>query len=424
MALEESRDAQRRANARRAASICRGAVGIRASALAAMERSVTADADDVRVGSRGGRRTAIVGRASGRGSGMGSDDHQLILLMQRPSPHFTSWIRSFPELMPSFHLHSLNKPPFSILFYVPFIKLFGNNLRAALVGGFAVGALATLSVPAVYAMVRRLTGSADAAFCSASFFALTPSLVLFMPEFDQLFPVLSCAVIAMWASALDSDHLMPAVVVGFLLAAMTLVSYNLLVLGVFLVLQTLITLRSVGRVAQFKRIVRHASTVVLTFVTVQSLLTGVFGYRPLAVFKTAVAIQAQLLRQIPRPYPQTVLFDLTDFALGSGWIAIVVLVLYLIRHRRGMHRNTNRACRSGAVPTRRRRCPRPSARRDGSRLDLSAAASDAASRSRIGPLDVRRADDGVRRPVARDLHDRQKHAVPVSPACPSELVVT
>ncbi len=170
----------------------------------------------------------------------------------------TGWIRSFPDLMPSFHFHSLNKPPFSILFYVPFIKLFGNNLRAALLGGFAVGALATLSVPAVYAMVRRLTSSADAALCSASFFALTPSLVLFMPEFDQLFPVLSCAVIAMWASALDSDHLMPAVVVGFLLAAMTLVSYNLLVLGVFLALQTLITLRSVGRVAQFNRIVRHA----------------------------------------------------------------------------------------------------------------------------------------------------------------------
>jgi hypothetical protein len=199
-----------------------------------------------------------------------------------------------------------------------------------------VGALATLSVPAVYAMVRRLTTSADAAFCSASFFALTPSLVLFMPEFDQLFPLLSCLVIAMWASALDSDQLMPAVVVGFLLAAMTLVSYNLLVLGVFLLLQTLITLRSVGRVAQLKRIVRHASTVVLTFLTVQSLLTGVLGYRPLAVFKTAVALQAQLLRLIPRPYPQTVLFDLTDFALGSGWIAIVVLVLYLIRHRRGI----------------------------------------------------------------------------------------
>src|SRR4029077_13942305 len=188
------------------------------------------------------------------------------------------------------------KPPFAILFYVPFIKLFGNNLRAALVSGFVVGCLATVSVPAVYAMVRRLTGSADAAFCSASLFALTPSLVLFMPEFDQLFPVLTCALIAVWASALDSDRLMPAVVVGFLLAAITLVSFNLLVLGVFLFLQALITLRSVGRVAQFNRIVRHASTVVLTFVTVQSLLTAVLGYRPLAVFETALAITAQLLR--------------------------------------------------------------------------------------------------------------------------------
>ncbi len=246
----------------------------------------------------------------------------------------TSWIRSFPELMPSFHLHALNKPPFGILFYVPFIKLFGYNLRAALIGGFAVGGLATLSVPAVYMMIGRLVGSSDVAFCSASFFALTPSLVLFMPEFDQMFPVLGCGLIAIWASALDSDRIRSAVAVGLLLFAITLASYSLLLLGVFLVLQARISLTFGERDVQFTRIVKHATTVVVTFAVAQGILMA-FGYRPLAVFKTAVALQSGLLRSIPRPYPQTVLFDLTDLLLGSGWIAFVVLVFYISRHRRG-----------------------------------------------------------------------------------------
>jgi len=250
---------------------------------------------------------------------------------------FTSWIRSYPELMPSFHLHSANKPPFPILFYVPFIKLFGYNLRAALVGGFAVAGLSTFSVPAVFMMTRRLAGSADAAFCAASFFALTPSMVLFMPQFDLVFPVLSCALIAVWASALAADRSTPAVAVGLLLVLITLVSYSLLVLGVFLALQALISVMGgAARLAQLKRIVKHGAVALLTFLAVQAVLIGVVGYHPLAVFEKAVAIETELLQIVIRPYPQTVLFDLIDFAFGSGWIAVVVLVMYLIRQRRAI----------------------------------------------------------------------------------------
>jgi hypothetical protein len=245
------------------------------------------------------------------------------------------WIRTYADHMPSFHLHSMNKPPLPILFYLPFIKLFGNNLRAALVGGYAVAALATLSIPAVYIVIKKLARSTDVAFCAASFFALTPSLVLFMPEFDQLFPVLSCALIAIWASALESDRIMPSVVMGLLLVAIALASFNLLVLGVFLALQALIAVRRPAQEAKFKRTLRQAATVLLTFLVAHIILWGAFGYRALSVFRTALVLQAGLLHQIPRPYPQTVLFDLTDFALGSGWIAFVLVALYLLRHRRG-----------------------------------------------------------------------------------------
>src|SRR5262249_42758727 len=94
------------------------------------------------------------------------------------------------------------------------------------------------------------------------------------------------------------------------------------------------SLRSQVGVSQVKRVVRHGTTVVLTFAAAQIALVVAAGYRPWAAFKTAASLQSSLLRLIPRPYPQTVFFDLTDFALGSGWIAVILVALYLIRHQR------------------------------------------------------------------------------------------
>src|SRR5664279_2604165 len=92
------------------------------------------------------------------------------------------WLSRYPDLMPSFHLHTLNKPPGPLLYYLQFVAVFGATRAAALVSGLVIVPLATLSIPAAYLLLRQLTGRTTAAFHGASFLAFCPGYVLFLPE--------------------------------------------------------------------------------------------------------------------------------------------------------------------------------------------------------------------------------------------------
>jgi hypothetical protein len=58
------------------------------------------------------------------------------------------------------------------------------------------------------------------------------------------------------------------------------------------------------------------------------------GFDPIQTFRVSCANQHQMLASIQRPYPWTILFDLTDFALGSSWISML-LVAYWVLSRPG-----------------------------------------------------------------------------------------
>src|SRR6185503_7878869 len=52
-------------------------------------------------------------------------------------------------------------------------------------------------------------------------------------------------------------------------------------------------------------------------------------------FRAAIHNQSRLLPGFDRPYPQSIAFDLIDFALGVGWIALLLAASYLAT---GAHR--------------------------------------------------------------------------------------
>lgn len=240
------------------------------------------------------------------------------------------WLGNYPDRMSLFHLHSQNKPPGPILYYVLMIKLFGG--AASQVGGILVGILATLAIPATYLLIRTIGGSQSGAFWGASFLALCPGPVLFFPEFDQLYPLLTCAVIVLWVVALKRNHLGLASAFGVALFMLTFFSFGLLVIGLFLVLLTLNFLLADPR-RHIQRVAVQAgmglSVVVLGYVVLW-LFTG---FDPLATFSSALQNQEHLAAVWQRPYPQTIVFDLTDFALGTGWISFLLAGLFLARHR-------------------------------------------------------------------------------------------
>lgn len=234
------------------------------------------------------------------------------------------WLGNYPDRMRDFHLHSINKPPGPILYYASFLQWFEVR-PAAFFGGIGVGILAAGCGPASYAFVRGLGAPRDAAFHAASYAALCPGLVLFFPEFDQIFPLLGVALLGSWVLALERDRGRWSACFGVALAAASFTSYSLLVLGAFAfgyaLLFCALDPRRPDRVSV---VARQAAIGLATAAFLYAALHALTGFDPFATFATAVDNQMRHSATLGRPWPATIPFDLLDFALGTGWLSFLL----------------------------------------------------------------------------------------------------
>jgi hypothetical protein len=251
-------------------------------------------------------------------------------------------LHDYLKLMPTFTLHARNKPPGSILFYVPFVRWSDGENSAALAAGLCIALLATLSVPATYWLTLELTGERGAAYQAAACMSLCPGLVLFLPEFDQYYPVYSCAMIVLWAKALRTGRPVFAVLLGLLLAFVLFQTFNFLVMGLFLVgLAVLALAPSPSTQGEGKRgpcILRQTVLACGTVALVYAMLWLWSGYNPVRTLLTGIRLHNQDMPATHRVWPWTIPYDLTDFALGAGWVCPLLAVFCLARRdgRRGL----------------------------------------------------------------------------------------
>ena len=245
------------------------------------------------------------------------------------------FLGDFPAEMLTFTKHARNKPPGSILFFVPFVKGSPTEDAAAMSAGLAIAVLATLSVPATYLLVRELTGDRDAAFQAAACMTLCPGLSLFLPEFDQFFPIYSCAMLILWVRALKTGRMVFALAFGILFSFVCFQTFNLLLLGIFVAgYAGIFLLRDKGRMFV---VVRQSVAVIMIFTAVYSLLWLWSGYDPIKTLITGVHThQIEEAPILHRDWPRTIPFDLTDFALGTGWVCVLLAVYHLARVGRGV----------------------------------------------------------------------------------------
>jgi hypothetical protein len=230
--------------------------------------------------------------------------------------------------------HARFKPPGLMLYYYVLIQLFGDTPRAALIGGLSIAVLATLVVPATYALIRYYTaGNVPAALSGAAFIALCPSLVLFLPQFDQLYPALACVILIAWGKALQRGRYTWAAAYGAALALALFLSYIFLILGVFLAVASILHIGERGRRGAWRVLVQStiAITTIFLFYLVLSALTG---FDPILTFQTAGRLQETDLVFLARPFPRHMPFDVLDFALGSSWISFLLIAMYLARDGR------------------------------------------------------------------------------------------
>ena len=132
----------------------------------------------------------------------------------------------------------------------------------------------------------------------------------------------------LWGIALHRNRLVYSAAFGAALMLACFFAYNLLVLGALLA--GLAAMHIVGHGWRgVMTVARHAALAAGVFVGLYGVLNLMTGLNPIAVFTAALANQKSLLRSIDRPYPATVLFDLADFALGSGWIGLLLAIFFL-----------------------------------------------------------------------------------------------
>lgn len=260
--------------------------------------------------------------------------------------HFGSgWVPLYDELAPLLTMHTRNKPIGPVLYFYTITGAMGVTANAALVCAGGLIALASASIPAVYACVRAIlegewtdapAGTArSAALWAAALVAVAPGFILFPAKFDAIWIAISAVMILAWYRMIRVDRIWPwSIVLGATVALQTFFGFHQLALGAFMVAMPFILCRDRVMAQHFFFFVRHSLTVAGVAAGVHIVVNFLSGYDTLATLQANLASQRLFLEAVPaRRAPYTTLWDLYDFALGFGWCGAIVFAAALLDRR-------------------------------------------------------------------------------------------
>jgi hypothetical protein len=267
--------------------------------------------------------------------------YYLDALRLREVPGF---LAEYPRLMDTLHLHSENKPPGAVLFFMAFISVFGPD-QAAMASGLFMALLAALIIVSVWWMVATVTESRPAAFASAALMALCPGLVLGLPSMDALFAHFTCLLAGTWTIALRRDSRGAACAFGLVLAVALLFTPLVLVVGALLAGMTVLHLAPrEARAERARQVARQVAFVAAAFAGFYAVAFATTGYDVIATFREVLGSKydwnPELTRQelLGRPYWKALISDPWEFLLGTGWLIGLLALFRLrdaVRERRG-----------------------------------------------------------------------------------------
>jgi hypothetical protein len=245
------------------------------------------------------------------------------------------YIKDIIVFLTNFHTlelccHSLVHPPGHILFYYIIIQVFGTG-AGVYIGGFSIALIASIGVIILYLFSSLWTKDPKTRLIICAFYALIPGLVLFFPQFDQVYPIFSMLMIYFWERSLrKSRH--NAIYFGLILFISTFFAYNLLLIGAFHILSAIVFLSSNRNVSGRIWIVVSTSMIAIgTAVICFSILFLVTGFNPVLSFGHALEGQLRNETVMDRPYGLYFLYNFYEFFLGSGIIIIPLLISFVKR---------------------------------------------------------------------------------------------
>lgn len=225
--------------------------------------------------------------------------------------------------------HSATHPPGPILYYWVWLQFF-DAPTAALVGGIALGVLATLAIPALYVFAGLWADDRRARLVACAYYALVPATIVFFPEFDPIYPIFVMLGAVAWVRALRGSR-SAAIAFGVTLFAETFFAYNLLAAGAFLAMYAVYFLwRERDGASALRNLVVAAAIGVAAFVVCNGILLFC-GFDSVRTFVHALAMQKLDAATVHRPWSSTVLLDPWDFLLGAGILAGPLIVMHVAR---------------------------------------------------------------------------------------------
>jgi hypothetical protein len=251
------------------------------------------------------------------------------------------FLARYPDLLQHFYIHPRQKPPGPILMELGIIRLFGPGEAGAMASGLLIGLGGTISILATYVFIKFLTGNRDAAFFGASYFALSPSPVLFFPQFDQCYPILTAGIVMCAVLALRTNQMRYSVALGLTYAVAVFITPLPGVLVFFLVGLAVLKYLTDPKCG-VRMLFGHFIIALGTSAVCYLIFWTVTGFDPIATLREC-AHQVNVIWNIlyvsyglPRHHlPGTIPADLYDFALGSGWISYVLVVFYFVSASKG-----------------------------------------------------------------------------------------
>jgi hypothetical protein len=246
------------------------------------------------------------------------------------------WLSAYPQVLPMMHMHAKYKPAGLVLFNYTLIQMFGRDHISAAIAGVLMALFAAAAGPATYAMLKFMGRERAPAFCGASFMAMCPSLILFWPQFDQVYVTVAAATIGLWAAALDARKtrtgLLFAIAFGAVLWLASFASYTLLTLGVALSLQAILHL-GLTRGRDLAWLLALSATALATVAGLYVVFWAATGFDPIATYHQITRSLANDMVGLARPFPRHILYDLLDYLLGIGWIGGLLALFAMVTMR-------------------------------------------------------------------------------------------
>jgi len=245
----------------------------------------------------------------------------------------TTFLKTYTQNIPSFGMHSQTHPPGPILFFY-YIKTAAEhilpNFNPATVAGFAIVLMSSLTILPLYFFVR-LISSEKAAVISILLYSIVPSVVLFTPEFDQVYPLFLMLILLTYLLGMKSKNYLYFLLSGLILAVSLFFSFLYISVPIMLLILcgALYPLRSsIAPVFyRLKNFVFSNLILIAGFILPNLIYALLFKSNIYSIYQGTMTFHQKFLATTT--YQTWVFFNLYDFAIFLGVPLALILIFAL-----------------------------------------------------------------------------------------------